>query len=74
MSAGKFIRRLLGIDPSEAPRSAAITLSDRGRQFQVVLDPGLPDDAYEQLFHLDLSCTPSGVLTWDRRSGIWRNA
>lgn len=45
---------------------------DHDRRFKVVLDPFLPDDAYQQLFALDLSRTPAGVLTWDYQSRGWR--
>jgi hypothetical protein len=51
-----------------------ITVGDRNRRLQVRLDPNLPDDAYQQLFHLDLSSTPAGVLTWDRAKHGWRLA
>lgn len=74
MWVGKRVRRLLGIRADSGSHRSTITLGDRNRQWQVILDPGLPDDAYQQLFHLDLSLVPPGVLTWDSRSGGWRNA
>lgn len=73
MSVGKIIGRLLGLPVEEGLRPAAVILSDHGRQFQVILDPDLPDDAYEQLFQLDLSFMTTGILSWDRRSGEWRS-
>lgn len=51
-----------------------ITIGDRNCRLQVVLDPGLPDDAYQQLFQLDLSSAHGGVLTWDRATHGWRLA
>ncbi|CAN5644214.1 hypothetical protein BH24CHL1_BH24CHL1_11750 [soil metagenome] len=72
MSVGKMFARLFGFQSIPAEQGTTITLSDRDRQFQVILDLGLPDDAYHQLFHLDLSLVPPGVLAWDSRSGVWR--
>ena len=74
MSVGKLVARLFGFQPAPAAQLPVIILSDRDRQFQVMLDPSLPDDAYQQLFKLDLSLVPPGVLIWDSRSGTWRNA
>lgn len=74
MGVEKLLRRFLGLPPEDGPHAAAVMLSDHGRQFQVILDPDLPDDAYEQLFQLDLSIAQTGVLTWDRRLRGWRNA
>lgn len=74
MAVGKLIDRMLGMPHVAATRWPPVTLSEHGRQFEVILAPNLPDDAYQQLFLLDLSLLPAGVLTWDRRSRAWRHA
>ena len=53
------------------PVAEMITLAGKGGEFRVKLDPNLPDDAYQQLFEVDLTHAPPGVLTWDERSRGW---
>lgn len=69
-----WIQNLLTIFDPPPAIAETITVGDRNRRLQVRLDPNLPDDAYQQLFHLDLSSTPAGVLTWDRATHGWRLA
>jgi hypothetical protein len=59
---------------ANARTATTITLGDRGREFRVALPPDLPDDAYQRLFHIDLSFAPSGVLTWDHQLRDWHVA
>jgi hypothetical protein len=57
----------------EAPSVAeTITVGDGHRQFRVMIEPGVPEDAYHQLFHLDLPESAAGVLFWDDKAGTWR--
>jgi hypothetical protein len=73
MQAHKLISQLFKARPQRTGRSETITLADRGREFTVMLLPDLPDDAYQQLFHLDLSRAQTGVLVWDYRSNGWQS-
>jgi len=72
MQAHSLITRVFGSRPQRPQQNDTITLADRGREFKVVLLADLPDDAYQQLFQLDLSLVPAGVLVWDQRSNGWR--
>lgn len=72
MEFAKVFARLVGIQSLLVSQRTTVPLSERDRQFQVILHSGLPDDAYHRLFRLNLSLIPTGVLTWDSRSGGWR--
>lgn len=72
MSAGSRIKQLYRRYVTGAVSGETVTLGDHDHELRVVLDPGLPDDAYRRLFHLDLALCGSDVLTWDYSSGDWR--
>jgi hypothetical protein len=72
MQAHSLITRVFGSRPQRPQQNDTITLADRGREFTVVLLADLPDHAYQQLFHLDLSLASAGVLVWDNQSNGWR--
>ncbi|MFF5546834.1 hypothetical protein [Streptomyces olivaceoviridis] len=44
---------------------------DRETELQVLLEPGLPEEAYEQLHSLDLSRFGSGTLSFNHGSKCW---
>ncbi|WP_159395067.1 hypothetical protein [Streptomyces sp. 2323.1] len=50
-----------------------VVFQDRPTELQVVLVPGLPEDAYAKLHSLDLSRFRSGTLSFDqgRRCWLW---
>lgn len=73
MQAHSLIARLIGTRPQRTQRNETITLADRGREFTVMLLADLPDDAYQQLFQLDLSLATAGVLVWDHQLNSWRS-
>ena len=73
MRVGDKIRRIFG-QTAGTPGHETITLSVRDRKVRVHLDPSLPDDAYQQLFTLDLSSVSTGDLSWDHRRRSWCSA
>lgn len=56
-------------DPAPRP----LVLQDRRTGLRVVLEPGLPGEAYEQLIGLDLARFTEGPLHYDREQGRWRS-
>lgn len=54
-----------------APRP--LVLQDRSTGLRVVLEPGLPGEAYEQLLRLDLARFSEGPLHYDSERGRWRS-
>ena len=72
MQIMNWITRTLAARLAPTVEAETITLGDRDRRYRVMIDPGLPDDAYHQLFHLDLPENSAGVLEWDYAAGGWR--
>ncbi|MWA14322.1 hypothetical protein [Streptomyces sp. BA2] len=60
-------------DPSSGPAPRPLVLQDRRTGLRVVLEPGLPGEAYEQLLGLDLARFSEGPLHYDREQGRWRS-
>ncbi|MEU6002398.1 hypothetical protein ABZ837_31885 [Streptomyces sp. NPDC047197] len=56
---------------ASAPRP--LVLQDRRTGLRVVLEPGLPGEAYDQLLGLDLARFGEGPLHYDREQGRWRS-
>lgn len=67
--AGRVLKR--GDGDAVPPRP--MVLHDRERDLEIVLEPGLPDEAYAQLFALDLSTFRKGPVHFDRAQGRWRS-
>lgn len=59
-------------DPA-GPAPRPLVLQDRRSGLRVVLEPGLPGEAYEQLLGLDLARFSEGPLHYDREQGRWRS-
>ncbi|MGW7073980.1 hypothetical protein ACWGH2_01100 [Streptomyces sp. NPDC054871] len=60
-------------DPSSGSAPRPLVLQDRRTGLRVVLEPGLPGEAYEQLLGLDLARFSEGPLHYDREQGRWRS-
>lgn len=58
-------------DPALDPRP--LVLQDRSTGLRVILEPGLPGEAYEQLLGLDLARFREGPLHYDKEQGRWRS-
>lgn len=71
MQPGKWITGLVQRRAQRTRMGDTITLADKGQEYRVKLDRDLPDDAYQQLFEVDLTLASPGVLTWDDRSRSW---
>lgn len=54
-------------------RPKVLLLQDNTTGVQVVLEPDLPDKAYEQLLAFDLSTIRRGPLHYDRHRRRWRS-
>lgn len=70
----RLVGRVLEDRGSSADSSARVlVLQDSVSRLQVVLEPGLPPQAYQALLALDLSEFRHGPLHYDRRLGKWRS-
>lgn len=68
--------RTAGPDGPAAPADRTprpLVLQDRSTGLRVVLEPGLPGEAYEQLLGLDLARFSEGPLHYDKEQGRWRS-
>lgn len=65
------IRRTLRRPEVPAPRP--LVLQDSASGLQIVLDPDLPEDGYQQLIDLDLSRFRFGPVRYDRGERRWRS-
>lgn len=61
----------VGQNPVDARRS--IVLQDNSTGVQIVLEPDLPDAAYEELLNFDLAAVKRGPVHFDRHRGEWRS-
>jgi hypothetical protein len=66
------MRRRNNRTSTAAVQSAGTTITSGGRELRVSLDLTIPDDAWLQLFDLDLPAAPTGTLIWDRSAHSWR--
>lgn len=67
------VRRSSRATGPAAPDPRPLVLQDRRSGLRVVLEPGLPGEAYEQLLGLDLARFSEGPLHYDREQGRWRS-
>ncbi|MFI6088695.1 hypothetical protein [Streptomyces sp. NPDC051218] len=70
------VRRSARTTDPAAPATSAprpLVLQDRRTGLRVVLEPGLPGEAYDQLLGLDLADFREGPLHYDREQGRWRS-
>lgn len=75
--ASQALRRLVGRAHGARRETAlprpVLVLQDAATRLQVVLEAGLPSDAYEALLSLDLSNFHKGPLHYDRHRSAWRS-
>lgn len=64
-------RLLRGRSRSAEPEPRLLVLQDIHTGVQVVFEPDLPHEGYEQFLHLDLSTIKRGPLRYDRRMSRW---
>ena len=57
--------------PTSSPQ--VLVLQDSTTGVQVVLEPDLPDEAFEQLLTFDLATIRRGPLHYDRHCRRWRS-
>jgi hypothetical protein len=57
--------------PGEPPR--VLLLQDSATGIQIVLEPDLPEQAYQQLLAFDLAALRRGPLHYDRHRRQWRS-
>ena len=69
-AAGRLLDRGRRPAPGPAP---VLALQDPGTGVRVILEPGLPRAAFEQLCALDLARYRYGPLHYDRAEGRWRS-
>jgi hypothetical protein len=69
----RLVGRVLGARRETASPPPVLVLQDAATRLQVVLEVGLPSDAYEALISLDLSEFHKGPLHYDRRRSAWRS-
>ena len=66
---GKVLHR--AEKPTRSPR--LLVLQDNTSGVQVVIEPDLPDEAFEQLLTFDLATIRRGPLHYDRHRRRWRS-
>ncbi|MGH3611453.1 MAG: hypothetical protein ACRDRK_02300 [Pseudonocardia sp.] len=66
---GRALRRRR--EPENGNR--VLMLEDATTGLQIVLEPDLPAEAYQRLFHTDLSTFARGPLHYDRSAHRWRS-
>jgi hypothetical protein len=75
--AYKALKRLVGTVVRRGDQAAElpelVVLQDASTGIQVVLESDLPDEAYEQLFTLDLGTFRRGPVHFDRHRRVWRS-
>jgi hypothetical protein len=65
--------RIHGSQPETASPSRPLVLQDKATRLQIVLEAGLPTEAYDALVSLDLSKFRHGPLHYDQHRGAWRS-
>jgi hypothetical protein len=68
-------RRARGEESSRkgAPDPRVLVFQDTATGVQVVIEPNLPDESYQQLLALDLSVFRHGPVHYDRHQRRWRS-
>ena len=69
----RLVGRLHGSQPEGAPAPRPLILQDAASRLQIVLEAGLPTEAYDSLVSLDLSKFRHGPLHYDQHRGAWRS-
>jgi hypothetical protein len=69
----RLVGRIHGSQPEAAPAPRPLILQDAVTRLQIVLEAGLPTEAYDALVSLDLSKFRHGPLHYDQRRGAWRS-
>jgi hypothetical protein len=69
----KRVRRLLGRGEQKAGKSRPVVFQDTATGVQVVLEPGIPEEGYQQLLSLDLSQFRLGPVHYDVGQRRWRS-
>lgn len=72
-SLQNVIRKLLHPERKAAAPIRPIVLKDDATGLQIVLDPDLPPEGYQQLLTLNLSRFRFGPVHYDRGKGRWRS-
>jgi hypothetical protein len=54
-------------------RTIPLVLQDSNSDLKIILEPDLPEEAYQQLAGLDLSAYRIGPLHYDRHRKMWRS-
>jgi len=69
----KKIRGLLDRGQQKAGAARPMVLQDTATRIQVVLEPGIPEEGYQQLLSLDLSQFQLGPVHYDSGQRRWRS-
>jgi hypothetical protein len=69
----RMVGRIHGSQPEAAPAPRPLILQDAATRLQIVLEAGLPTEAYDALVSLDLSKFRHGPLHYDQHRGAWRS-
>jgi hypothetical protein len=69
----RMVGRIHGSKPEAAPAPRPLILQDAATRLQIVLEAGLPAEAYDSLVSLDLSKFRHGPLHYDQHRGAWRS-
>ena len=65
--------KILGRSEERASSPQVLVLQDSTSGVQVVLEPDLPEEAFEQLLTFDLATIRRGPLHYDRHRRRWRS-
>jgi hypothetical protein len=69
----KRVRGLLDRGQQQSGKSRPLVLQDTATGIQVVLEPGMPEEGYQQLLSLDLSQFQLGPVHYDPDQRRWRS-
>ncbi len=72
-SVKKLSTRRTAKKDSGPGRTVPLVLQDSGSDLRIILEPDLPEEAYQQLAGLDLSAYRIGPLHYDRHRRAWRS-
>lgn len=67
-----LVARLYEARKASKAAEGGVTITDRQTGAQILLPPGLPEEAYHRLFEIETVSAPlSGVLRWDNDAQDW---
>jgi hypothetical protein len=69
----RMVARIHGAQHETPSRRPVLVLQDAATRLQIVLEAGLPADAYDALLSLNLSNFHKGPLHYDRHRDAWRS-